>query len=53
MKTKYFEELKPKLIYVFRINDGTHKGCLKLVKLLWVLTRTRWTSQPSCQTARY
>ena len=30
MKTKYFEELKPKLIYVFRINDGTHKGCLKI-----------------------
>lgn len=30
MKTKYFEELKPKLIYVFRINDGAHKGCLKI-----------------------
>ncbi len=30
MKTKYFEELKPKLIYVFRINDGAHKGCIKI-----------------------
>lgn len=30
MKTKYFEELKPKLIYVFRINDSAHKGCLKI-----------------------
>lgn len=30
MKTKYFEELKPKLIYVFRINDGAHSGCLKI-----------------------
>ena len=30
MKTKYFEELKPKLIYVFRINDAAHKGCLKI-----------------------
>lgn len=30
MKTKYFEELKPKLIYVFRINDSTHKSCLKI-----------------------
>lgn len=30
MKIKYFEELKPKLIYVFRINDNAHKGCLKI-----------------------
>lgn len=30
MKTTYFEGLKPKLIYVFRINDGAHKGCLKI-----------------------
>lgn len=30
MRTKYFEELKPKLIYVFRINDNAHKGCLKI-----------------------
>lgn len=30
MRTKYFEELKPKLIYMFRINDGAHKGCLKI-----------------------
>lgn len=30
MKTKYFEELKPKLIYVFRINDSTHRDCLKI-----------------------
>ncbi|MCM1068372.1 MAG: Eco57I restriction-modification methylase domain-containing protein [Bacteroides sp.] len=30
MKTKYFEELKPKLIYVFRINDSAHKDCLKI-----------------------
>lgn len=30
MKTKYFEELKPKVIYVFRINDGAHSGCLKI-----------------------
>lgn len=30
MKKKYFEELKPKLIYVFRINDGTHADCLKI-----------------------
>ncbi len=30
MKTKYFEELKPKLIYVFRINDAAHKDCLKI-----------------------
>lgn len=30
MKTKYFEELKPKLIYVFRINDSAHSGCLKI-----------------------
>ena len=30
MKTKYFEELKPKVIYVFRINDGVHRGCLKI-----------------------
>ena len=30
MKTKYFEELKPKLIYVFRINDSAHRDCLKI-----------------------
>lgn len=30
MRTKYFEELKPKLIYVFRINDSAHKDCLKI-----------------------
>lgn len=30
MKTKYFEELKTKLIYVFRINDSTHRDCLKI-----------------------
>ena len=30
MRTKYFEELKPKLIYVFRINDGAHRDCLKI-----------------------
>ena len=30
MRTRYFEELKPKLIYVFRINDGAHKDCLKI-----------------------
>lgn len=30
MQKKYFEELKPKLVYVFRINDGAHKGCLKI-----------------------
>ena len=30
MKTKYFEELKLKLIYVFRINDSTHRDCLKI-----------------------
>lgn len=30
MKTKYFEELKPKLIYVFRINDAVHRDCLKI-----------------------
>ncbi len=30
MKTKYFEELKPKLIYVFCINDNAHRDCLKI-----------------------
>lgn len=30
MKTKYFEELKPKLIYVFRINDSAHRDCIKI-----------------------
>lgn len=30
MKTKYFEELKPKLVYVFRINDDAHRDCLKI-----------------------
>lgn len=30
MKTKYFNELKPKLIYVFRINDAVHRECLKI-----------------------
>ena len=27
---KYFSSLKLKLIYVFRINDATHEGCLKI-----------------------
>ncbi|MCH5332195.1 MAG: DEAD/DEAH box helicase family protein, partial [Alistipes sp.] len=27
---QYFSSLKPKLIYVFRINDAAHKGCLKI-----------------------
>ena len=27
---KYFSSLKLKLIYVFRINDDEHKGCLKI-----------------------
>lgn len=27
---QYFSSLKPKLIYVFRINDVAHKGCLKI-----------------------
>ena len=27
---KYTSSLKPKLIYVFRINDDTHLGCLKI-----------------------
>ncbi len=27
---KYFSSLKLKLIYVFRINDAAHKGCLKI-----------------------
>lgn len=26
----YFSGLKPKLIYVFRINDAAHRGCLKI-----------------------
>ncbi len=26
----YFEAPKPKLIYVFRISDPAHKGCLKV-----------------------
>ena len=27
---KYFSSLKLKLIYVFRINDAEHEGCLKI-----------------------
>ena len=27
---EYFSSLKPKLIYVFRIPDGTHADCLKI-----------------------
>ena len=27
---KYFSSLKLKLIYVFRINDAAHEGCLKI-----------------------
>ncbi len=27
---KFTSSLKPKLIYVFRINDGAHRGCLKI-----------------------
>ncbi len=27
---QYFSSLKPKLIYVFRINDAAHAGCLKI-----------------------
>ena len=27
---KFTSSLKLKLIYVFRINDAAHKGCLKL-----------------------
>lgn len=27
---QYFSSLKPRLIYVFRINDAKHKGCLKI-----------------------
>ncbi len=27
---RYFEELKPKLIYVFRVPNEHHKGCLKV-----------------------
>lgn len=27
---KYSSSLKAKLIYVFRINDAAHKGCLKI-----------------------
>ena len=27
---EYFSALKPKLIYIFRINDAAHKGCLKI-----------------------
>lgn len=30
MPMKYFSSLKLKLIYVFRINDATHEGCLKI-----------------------
>ena len=30
MPMKYFSSLKLKLIYVFRINDAAHKGCLKI-----------------------
>ena len=30
MKIKYFEELKSKLIYVFRISDEAHRDCLKI-----------------------
>ena len=27
---EYFSSLKPKLIYIFRINDAAHKGCVKI-----------------------
>lgn len=27
---KYTSSFKPKLIYIFRINDNAHKGCLKI-----------------------
>ena len=27
---KFTSSLVPKLIYVFRINDATHQGCLKI-----------------------
>lgn len=27
---KYFSSLKLKLVYVFRINDAEHEGCLKI-----------------------
>lgn len=27
---QYFSSLKPRLVYVFRINDAAHKGCLKI-----------------------
>ena len=30
MPMKYFSSLKLKLIYVFRINDAAHEGCLKI-----------------------
>ena len=30
MPMKYFSSLKLKLIYVFRINDAEHEGCLKI-----------------------
>lgn len=30
MPMKYFSSLKLKLIYVFRINDAVHEGCLKI-----------------------
>lgn len=27
---RFTSSLKPKLIYVFRINDAAHRGCLKI-----------------------